>query len=114
MAAQGHQKLRKNPSPSFVKQGPLKATKPYILKVSPSGSPTTQWSCETHKKNRRSPDHRSSPDRTSSPGIKGLYLWAPSKISIRSKTDRTENIDHFPTSQRHERVLRPFDDLNSF
>ena len=75
MASQGHQKLRKNPSPSFVKQGPLKATKPYVLKPSPSASPTIQWSYDSHKKSRRSPDHRSSPDRPFSPGNKGAPYY---------------------------------------
>ena len=75
MASQGHQKIRRNPSPSCLKQGPLKATYPFSLKASPSASPTAQWATDGHRKNRRSPDHRTSPDRISpcSPGFKGKW-----------------------------------------
>ena len=59
------QKKRVISSPSFVKHGPLKATKPYALRTSPL-SPTLQ-SVDNFKRNRRSPDNRSSPDQLASP-----------------------------------------------
>ena len=90
MASQNSQRVRRIASPS-TKQGPMKAIQPFGLKQdrsptfsrssngrknSPASSPTPQKGPETHRKNRRSPDHRLSPDRSSpsSPGIKGTLL----------------------------------------
>jgi hypothetical protein len=67
-------KMRRNVSPP-QRQGPMKAVKPFILKSSPSRSPSSPCSLTLQ---RRSPvtDSRHSPDRRSpgpsSPGFKGI------------------------------------------
>ncbi|XP_060596674.1 protein FAM117B-like [Ruditapes philippinarum] len=66
--------MRRNVSPP-QRQGPMKAVKPFILKSSPSRSPSSPCSLTLQ---RRSPvtDSRHSPDRRSpgpsSPGFKGI------------------------------------------